>query len=441
MVRSAVPIECFDSYYRAIVDEALKFWAKFKEPPGEHTLDLIDDLRSRDSKNNKIFTRIYRSMVEIKDELNTEYLISKASDFIRLQKLKAGITEAVDLIQNNRGLDEIESVLSLSMNSSYSLFDPGTHFTDVGKSLKFLNNHVESFPTGIEPLDNRQLGPVRKELHLLAGAPKHGKTWWLVNLGRQAIASRLKVVHITLELSEERCCQRYVQSFFSVSKRREVFKRLQFVEDSLGRLIDLRERTIPQRPSFNDKNIRQLLVREVKSLKNRPALIIKQFPTGDLTVHQLDGYLDNLELSQQFIPDLVIVDYADLFRLNTENYRLDLGRVYKDLRGMAIRRNIAVATASQLNRVGSRARTADAQHTAEDFSKVGTVDTLITYNRTDAEKRRGLARLFVVAARNDEDRFMILISQNYALGQFAFQSTRMLGRYADLVPVEDELVE
>ena len=89
---------------------------------------------------------------------------------------------------------------------------------------------------------------------------------------------------------------------------------------------------------------------------------------------------------------------------------------------------------SQLHREAAGRRIATGANIAEDLSKSACSDVVITYNQTDAEKQLGLARLYVAKARMEEDRFIILVSQNYALGQFCLGSTRMRAKqYDDLL--------
>jgi len=65
------------------------------------------------------------------------------------------------------------------------------------------------------------------------------------------------------------------------------------------------------------------------------------------------------------------------------------------------------------------------RHVAEDWSKIGTADTVLTFSRTARERERGLARVGVEAARGAEDGYSVLIAQNYHVGQFCLDSVRM----------------
>ncbi|MBE3041550.1 hypothetical protein IMZ48_03015 [Candidatus Bathyarchaeota archaeon] len=420
-----------------MAEAAVAYWDQYKVPPAEHMLDLVEDLCYKREKDTDGFQRIYQSMLESRDGLNSEYLLSVAGQFSKQQAIKAAVVSAAERIEAEDLVGAEEALLSAT-KVSISSFAPGVLLADPRQSLAFLEREQEPVvPTGVKELDALNLGPGRKELSLFIAPPKRGKSWWLVNLGKQAILARQKVLHITLEMGEEQVCQRYCQALFSISRRRAKMEYTIFSTDRLGRLKTLDVKKVGRRPALTDLKIRESLRRSLRKLTRRAALYVKQFPTGSLKVKDLEAYLDMLERSCNFIPDLILLDYADLMYLDTVNYRHDLGRLYINLRGLAVSRNIALATASQTNRAGSIARVVTDYHVGEDYSKFQTADCSISYNQTEDERALGLARLYVAGARKDEDRFAVAISQNYAYGQFCLDSVRMRPTYWDLIPEVD----
>ena len=75
---------------------------------------------------------------------------------------------------------------------------------------------------------------------------------------------------------------------------------------------------------------------------------------------------------------------------------------------------------------------------ADDWSLIGTADRAITYSATPQEVRHGLARLFVDKARSDKDKFGVLISQNYAFGQFVLDSAPLHDAYWEVLKDVDD---
>lgn len=440
---SLVPANLYDLFYRQVADEAIKYHERYGKPPGDHTLDLFNDLREQRPDDADVYSRLFDSIHENRDSINVDYILDEATKFVRHQRLKGGLLKAVKHLQADK-LDEAEEAVTAAMNATTDLFDPGVRLGDE-RSFEFLHDDTIAFPTGIPELDSKQFGPTRKEVFLLLAPPKRAKTWGLVHLGKHALMNNLRVCHITLEMSEPRMAARYYRSLFAVTKTVRDVKRKEFEKDSLGRLTSINDLVIKQRPSLTDPNIQKVLTGKMdKVSKTKRLLLIKQFPTGALTIRDLEAYLTMLERVEHFMPDLLIVDYADLMRLDTKNYRHEVGETYKQLRGIAVKRNIALATASQTNKASSTAKLITAADVAEDYSKIATVDTAITFNQTATERRLGLARLFVAAGRNEEDQFSILISQNYDMGQFCLDSVRMtsdVARHLDDIDESDDLTD
>lgn len=256
-------------------------------------------------------------------------------------------------------------------------------------------------------------------------------TWLLTHLAKMAVLNRMRVVHVSLEMSEERCTQRYFQALFSIAKRDDLLNTTRITLDDLGRISGFDVQQRKPKLTLSDPNIRVKLQRKIEKFGTRflDNIFIKEFPTGSLTMGQLTAYLDHLETSERFTPDLLIVDYPDLMKLDVENFRHSISQLVKELRGLGVSRNMAVAAVSQANREGAKAKQLDATHVAEDWSKVANADTIITYKQTEAERRLGLARLFVAGGRNDQDRITIVISQQYATGGFVIDSALMRGTY------------
>jgi hypothetical protein len=256
-------------------------------------------------------------------------------------------------------------------------------------------------------------------------------SWSLIHLAKMALMHRIKVCHITLEMSEARCAQRYFQTLFALPKRAGTYNTTRLELNDVGHITGLEDRRVTPKLALNNPHIRRKLSRKIKRWSGRllKNIYIKQFPTGSLTVQQLEGYLDNLEVTQQFIPDLLIVDYPDLMRLDKDNVRGSLDEIYKRLRGIAVTRNIALAIVSQSHRESAKAKQVGAENVSEAYSKVMHADTIITYSQTETEHKLGLARLHVAGGRNDEDKLSVVVTQQYGIGNFVIDSALMRGNY------------
>lgn len=436
-IRPALEATLFESrVYQDIASQAITFLDQYGTSIGDHLFDVFEGvLEGDDPRKASLYRKTFQALAATKDGINLKYVQESLQKFVHLQGLKRAILAAVEKIEAGRP-DEAEVIIEAGMRARSISFDSGTRLTDTQKSLQFLNTQDDGFPTGIEALDSAGVMPARKTLFLFIAPAKKGKSWFLTHVGKFALLQRLKVLVITLEMSEERYAQRFMQSLFSVSKREGEVMIPKMRRSDNGHFMGVDFARV-QRPSLTDKGIRKFLEASVsEKLASKPPLVIKEFPTSSLTISQYKAYLDSLERIDNFVPDIVLLDYPDLMELDSKDLRVELSRVFKQLRGVAVERNHALVVPTQGNRESATARTTSDVHVAEDYSKIATADVVVTYSQTPEEKRMGLARLFVANARNDEDKFQVLISQAYPVGQFALDSTRMHGDYWQVVDRE-----
>lgn len=439
IIRGTVDSALFGGPYRTIVARVYDYLDRFGKPPGDHLPDILSDkLESVSSSERSLYTDIIEAIHAAKEGINAEYVMSQVETFIKRQSLRSIAIDLSKALQRDteESLEEAEQLIAGANHTSLSVFDPGTRLSDKKRTLQFLDIQNTSFPTGIPELDKRGFGPTRKELWLFIGNTKAGKTWGLIQVAKMALLHRLKVCHITLEMSEARAAQRYFQALFAISKRKETFRVTKFELDNLRRITGFDDKRVSPKLTLDDPGIRKKLEAKIDKWSKRllENIIIKQFPTGNLTVGQLEAYLDNLESSQRFVPDLLVVDYPDLMKVDKANFRLSIDEIYKELRGVAIKRNLALAIVSQSHRDAAKARQVDSENVAEAYSKVSHADVIITYSQSKHERPLGLARLFVAGGRNDQDRITIVISQQYGMGNFAVDSALMSGNYWGNLP-------
>lgn len=433
-IRGLVSPELFDVYYSEVAKRACGYIDRYGAVPSDHVADLFDDVFSGDDKKSRIYKSILTQLYEAKGKVNPEFTIDKARVFVSTQSLKRGVLEAAEIISRDRedSIDLARSVLLKHMDVSDSSFVPGTFLSDDSRALGFLQEERDVLPTGIKELDSRGIGPVRGGLYVYVGVYGSGKSHHLIHLGKIAMIHRLKVLYLSLEMSEKKVSARWHQSLFSIPSRDVNSKVYRFQSNSDGvysgitgpdsivsgvRLIDTYDVSEYLKKK---RNIHRRMMKNV---------LIKQFPTSSLTISQLKGYLDHLESSHGFVPDLLIVDYADIMNVNMSNYRTELGRIYQDLRGIAVERNLAVVTASQANREALSRTTVTGKNIAEDFSKLATADVVLVYSQNEIEAKHGLARLFVDKVRDEESKQTILLSQDYSRCQYVVDSCLLSNEY------------
>lgn len=443
IIRNLVPPEFWGGPYAEISRRIYEHIDRYKTAPKDHIADLmVDKLENKKGRESSLYKDIILSIHAQKENVNSDYIMGQLATYIKRQSFRSIAIDLGKALQQDtdESLDEAERLLGQAKAQQVSVFDAGLRLSNKEKVLDFLDQQSGCFPTGIPELDKRGFGPTRKELWLYIAAAKRGKTWMLIQLAKMAVIHRLRVAHITLEMSQERCAQRYMQAFFAMSKRKEKQIITKFERDTLGRMIGFDEKEIIPKLSMDDPKIRKKLGARITEFGKRylDNIFIKQFATSTLTVRQLESYLDGLENTERFIPDLLIIDYPDLMKLDASNLRLEIDQVYKELRGIFVSRNMAGAVVSQGNRSSEKAKNVTSGMVAEAWSKIAHADCIITYQQTEQEHKMGLARLYVSGGRNDEDKISLVISQNYAMGTFVVDSILMSSDYFKQLPQEEE---
>lgn len=339
----------------------------------------------------------YKRLYGSEDLSGREYIEERIVEFARHQATSAAILKSVDLV-HRREFEQVEKFIKeavgIGINEDGGAYD---YYSNISiRTSERLDDAAGTKPprgitTGHLKLDEilYHRGWGRKELATIMGGAKAGKTTALIGFAKAASQAKFNVLYVTLEVSAKIISDR-LDASISDTLMKELGRHIKDIEAKVSAM-------------------------ESKSGK----LLIHEFPSGTFSPKQLRALLDRYESKGQKF-DLVVVDYADImapnFRFNDviENSK----SVYVDLRAIAQEKDVAMLTATQTNREGFKATVAKAEHVAEDFNKVRTVDLMISINITDEERSRGEARLYFAASRNQESGFTLFIKQDIARMKF-----------------------
>lgn len=404
---------------KRIAEAALEHLTKYNVPPGQHIEALLEPWITR-GEEGKLLGQTIRILGEQIEVIQPQFIIDELETFISSQRLRDGLERALESLHRGELDTARKEVANAQIVESHA--EGELWLKDPKQAFSFIEDADENFfSSGVDAIDVVGATPDRGTLSLMIASTGKGKSWWLGECGKRGLMHHHAVLHVTLENSHRIAAMRYLQSLFSVTKREaKTIHTAFFNQNNETQPIDFRD---IQRSSVIME--RQSIEMKLRAMVSFPRLLIKKHPTGQLTVAQLKLYLDHIKIHHNFIPDAILIDYADLMFIDPAQLRIDTGRLYKELRGLADEYNAAVYTASQGNKESDTAKTVDRRHVAEDWSKVGTADNVYTYSQTDDEKKMGLARILVAKCRNERDRFMVLVSQAYAIGQFCLDSVYM----------------
>lgn len=221
-------------------------------------------------------------------------------------------------------------------------------------------------------------------------------TYWLQEIGLEAYWRGLNVLFYSLEMSEKKMLRRIFQYLLAETKQPcEV--EIPYFDELNNIKIDKRKKK-----GLSDAMVSRKQKKLEKLLQSKFLLCTR--PTGSINVGDIKIHLDNLQHYKNFIPDVIIIDYADIMaseKNSSREERHKLNDIWKALRGLAQERNCAVVTATQTNR-STFNKDIEEDDIAEDIRKLAHATTVIALNQSKEDKRNNIMRVKVLVARDDE---------------------------------------
>lgn len=215
-------------------------------------------------------------------------------------------------------------------------------------------------------------GLPKKKLGIIMAPTGIGKSWFLAALGAYALKQGKTVLHYTLELDDVYVAQRYDSILTGIS-----FGSLKYNISKVKKVIE----------------------------KYEGKLFIKEFPPGTLSLQGLESHIDKY-IMNGIVPDLVVLDYVELLKIPFSNNISEtkiLGEIYKDLRGLAGTKDIAIWSADQSNREGSDEDVIGTNRISNSYAKLFAVDFLMTVSRRDKDKQNKTVRAHIAKSRLGPD--------------------------------------
>lgn len=238
-------------------------------------------------------------------------------------------------------------------------------------------------------------------LFSFVGASGTGKSWWLMLTALRALFAGLNVVFISMEMSEKQMTRR-IQHWINGQPTKRWAGELSIPyfngrsENGISYKKDIRKELTIQQAIQKSKSLKKSALVRGNSFK------LVTYPSRTITMSDIDVYLHNLEYYENFIPDVVVTDYADKVKPSDsrQQFRHQLAEVWEAHKALAQKKNCLVITASQSNtsRTGKDINQGD---WAEAIAKLELCDAGMAINMPPDDKRKGLMRATVMKQRDD----------------------------------------
>jgi len=353
-----------------LANQSLDYYAEYKDTI---TFDVIK-MELSNIESQELKTDVLRHIQDINKHFKSSdlsYVKSKTLAFLKNQVLKKALLDSIELLQDEN-YEEIRHVINEASNAGVERDIGHDYFED------FEDRYNESLRkcvlTSWPVIDDLLSGGIGAgELGVIVGGPGSGKSWFLAYLGAAAVKAGKKVLHYTLELSENYVGLRY-DSIISGYP----FKELKYHKDEVKELVD----------------------------QYGKSLIVKQYPATIATVATLEAHY-NLLKSLGFEPDLIIIDYGDLLTTTLSKHMQSSyhigGRIYEEMRGFLTLIGKPGWTGSQSNRSAQEQDVIVAENIADSYKKVMTADFVMSISRKIEDKLAGTSRIHIIKNRFGAD--------------------------------------
>lgn len=396
--------EYFDNEYIGfLVDCSQAYFQKYNVLASEVSIfiEVLKDNFARRKVRNDMRSEIVEAYKKLRKVslTDSDYIAEKIGTFARHQAIQAATIQLIELSEKgdyDRGQEIMEKAFRVGVTNEFEDID----FAESVEARAARRKEIAAgtikktgISTGYKKIDKLLLhdGWGRKELSVLMGGAKKGKSMGLGQFAINAYRKGYNVLYVTCEVSTE------------------------IIQDRMDANIS----HIPIGELTNRINEAQRSVESITKSTSVGKLKIVETPSGTLTPAGLRRMIERYR-GEGILFDLIVVDYADIMAPDRFTYDAieNSKNVWLGLRAIAHEENAAVLTATQTNRQGFKAETAKAEDVAEDFNKIRIADLIISINRTDEERDRGEARLYFAASRNQGGEFSIPIKQDLETMRF-----------------------
>lgn len=328
-----------------------------------------------------------------------DYAVDKVAEFAKKQAISAAYMMTIPLVEKGEHAKAEKIMQKAFATGAQAVVEDNDYWNSIESRTQYRRDveagliQKDGITSGLPKLDKMLYhnGWGRKELSVVMGGAKKGKSTGLLHWALAGSQKGFNVLYVTLEVAAKIIMERM---------------------DANVSGVDMNE--LSARGNDVEKG-----VKDRAGLRKPGHLKVVEYPSGVMTCADLRKVIEFYR-AEGIIFDMIVVDYADIMaaEIKSGNDINESKQVWLGLRAIAHEENAAVLTATQTNRAGFTADVAKAEHAAEDFNKIRIADLVLTINRTDEEKAKGEARIYFAASRNQAGEFTLKISQELSKMRF-----------------------
>ena len=369
----------FDNLYLKYIMQLIKeHYQEFSRIPSYETLITTIISEAEGKQDPKIHLDTLNDVRNNEEKIDTDYIKSITIKFCKQQVLKKELKTVQKIIDNGKfeDYDKIEEIIRNAIQVGVDTGNVTDIFDDIMASLE-VDNRVP-IPTGIEGIDNILLGGLAKgELGVILAPTGVGKTTILTKFANTAFNVGQNVLHIFFEDNKINIRQKHYTLWSGVS-------------------------------SYDQKDRKEEVYQKVTEAKERSKgkLLLTKMASDSTTIADIKSMIRKLR-SEDFYPDLIIIDYVDCITsgkggLDGEEWKGE-GAIMRSLETMCDEFNVAIWVATQGSRDSIGADIVTANQMSGSIKKAFIGHVVISVAKTLEQKENKLANISILKSRIGPD--------------------------------------
>jgi archaellum biogenesis ATPase FlaH len=346
---------------------------------------LVQSPKFKGKVEDSIIELVYNTDLTQYDD---EWLISTAEAWIKWRTFDNTLIDTIEYIKTTDvNPDNVESIItkvktlindrnSIVFNSDIGLdfFNPDDHYQEGRVKIS----------TGYSFLDRLLSGGYDKDgsLVVYVGEQNIGKSIYLANDAANFVKMGVNTAFVSAEMAAHKVLKR----------------------------IGANMLTIPMSEYETKAKNKELIKRKLENvgdgLTPPGQLFVKQFPTSQATVLDIEAYLKQIEEERKIKLGCIVIDYINILsnyrNPNSENMYLKIKQIAEDLRAMGVRNGWLIVTATQINRNGYNSSDIGMGDVAESAGLSHTADLMLGIIQDDLMRASNEYWLKVLKIRDGE---------------------------------------
>ena len=363
-----------------LLETIIKHVNEYRETPSYDAIALhIREFECEDVIREKIiedFSTIKK--IQFEKVSDKKMVCDRALEFCRSQNMKETLMECAGIMKQDFE-DKIDKVFQKVSKAALAGTTPSLGINYL-EDLDYMMDNTKRVcaPTGWDPIDVVLGGGLGMgELGVIMAPPNAGKTFLLCNIAAYNILHENNVVFYTMETTDTTVGVRIAA----------------YISDY--EINDIRTGD----SEFKGK------IKDIIKSKVTGNIIIKQYPARIPSANTFRAHLQLLEL-RGFVPDVIIIDYADLMKgfsgdSGAASY-LFVKNLYEELKGLGQELKTRVWTATQVKTDAFQGDIITLGDAAEGSSKSHVADVMLSFSRKEEDKQQGSGRFYIAKGRDVE---------------------------------------